>query len=197
MASRATGSKGSAGSPRSIVSTTPAVTRAPSQSWAPTVMSGPSPVGTWAMKSARRSSKFFCTRVTFAPVSVSNFFAAAVMASSRSASVQMTSSAPDPSVDSSLGVAEQPASTMAETAATAPSPSSLVRMVCFLSEVTPDPGGSGGDSGGASQGFARDAHDGDGAAGEFEGALDGRVGEQLVAGDGELCRGAAVVDGDE
>ena len=55
-------------------------TRAPSQSWAPTVMSGPSPVGTWAMKSLRRSSKFFCTRVTVAPVSSSKAAAAAVSA---------------------------------------------------------------------------------------------------------------------
>ncbi|CPU62402.1 Uncharacterised protein [Mycobacteroides abscessus] len=76
-----TSSNSAALSPSSSGATTPFVVSSPSQSWAPTVMSGPSPVGTWARKSARMSSKFLSTTSTVVPVSVSNDSAAAVTAS--------------------------------------------------------------------------------------------------------------------
>ncbi len=54
-------------SPSSTGWTTPLVTRLPSQSWAPMVMSGPLPVGTCLRKSSWILEKSLITRSTFTP----------------------------------------------------------------------------------------------------------------------------------
>ena len=68
--------------------TTPFWIRLPSQSCAPMVMSGPLPVGTWEVKSAWMSAKFFLTRLTFACVAASKAVAAALVADMRVSSTQ-------------------------------------------------------------------------------------------------------------
>ncbi|MNW56733.1 hypothetical protein D3C74_344660 [compost metagenome] len=83
------------------------VVNSPSQSCAPTVMSGPLPVGTCARKSARMSSKFLRTTSTLVPFSASKAFAASVTAAWRVSSTQTVSApvepveSPDPEVVSS------------------------------------------------------------------------------------------------
>ena len=56
---------------------TPFCTSAPIQSCAPTITSGPLPVGAWVMKSSRMEELSFTTRLTVMPFSSLNFLATA------------------------------------------------------------------------------------------------------------------------
>src|SRR5690625_494320 len=89
-------------SPSSIGSTTPLAVNSPSQSCAPTVRSGPSPVGTCAKKSGRISSKFLSTSSTVAPVSSSNCSTVEASAVARVSSTQIVRLPPSASGVSSV-----------------------------------------------------------------------------------------------
>src|SRR5690625_1039745 len=91
-------------SPSSIGSTTPLAVNSPSQSCAPTVRSGPSPVGTCAKKSGRISSKFLSTSSTVAPVSSSNCSTVEASAVARVSSTQIVRLPPSASGVSSVVV---------------------------------------------------------------------------------------------
>src|SRR5699024_8410832 len=76
-------------------STTPSVTSPPAQSCAPTITSGPSPVGAWARSPSRMSSKFFSTTSTSTPLSSSKVVTISASASARSSSAQTVSEPED------------------------------------------------------------------------------------------------------